>query len=341
MSSNPLRLKQLLDKYLKGNITHTELEEFWQLMSSLSENDLVDEEMSKFWSDPSLDKNSQADWEGVYSRLQQRMDDQQIDYARIIQPRRSIRPWVIAASFLFLLAVSFLLVLNPFEKNKKDAIVSSRSSFDLQVIRLPDGTAVTLNHNSKLDYPNTFNGKTREVYLYGEAFFDVKHDPLKPFIVHTGNVITRVLGTAFNIKAYDNEENIAVTVSRGKVQVQKNNEDKVFGLLVAGDQLTVDKKEDKALQTKVDVSGILQWKTKDLVFDDKTIDEASVIISNYFGVEIHFANESLRKCRFTASFNGSDDDLKQVLDVMTVLTGSTWTKDDKEIIWIGGKGCSD
>jgi transmembrane sensor len=67
---------------------------------------------------------------------------------------------------------------------------------------LPDGTTVVLNKKSKLSYPVEFTGSTREVFLTGEAFFDVAHNPSKPFKVHTGVFVTKVLGTAFSIKAY-------------------------------------------------------------------------------------------------------------------------------------------
>jgi len=339
MSSNPLRLKYLLGKYLQNTINKEELEEFWLLMSKLSDNDLVDMEIANLWNDPSLDKDRDVNWETVYDRLQQRMDDQDIDYAKVITMRsKKWKQFAVAALVIGLLIFSSFFLFRPSTKEKSIAI-SSQSSYDLQVIRLPDGTVVTLNHNSKLDYPGVFNNATREVYLYGEAFFDVKHDASKPFIVHTGNFITRVLGTAFNIKDYEGDKDMSVTVSKGKVQVQKNNTEKILGLLVAGDQLILNKKMGSILQQKVNVNEIINWKTKDMAFDNKTVDEASVIISNYFGIEIKFTDKKLRRCRFTANFRGGEDDLKQVMDVITELTNSTWKKDSKDIIWLDGKGC--
>jgi ferric-dicitrate binding protein FerR (iron transport regulator) len=85
-----------------------------------------------------------------------------------------------------------------------------------QLINLPDGSKVVLNANSKLEYPPGFSNNTREVYLDGEAYFDIAHDPGKPFIVHTGSISTRVLGTAFNINAYRSQQFVEVTVTRVK-----------------------------------------------------------------------------------------------------------------------------
>src|SRR5690606_2603405 len=74
-----------------------------------------------------------------------------------------------------------------------------------QLLLLPDGSTVLLNNNSSLDFPQQFTGDTREVILKGEAYFDIKPDASRPFIIHTGKVKTRVLGTAFNIRAYPEE----------------------------------------------------------------------------------------------------------------------------------------
>lgn len=91
-----------------------------------------------------------------------------------------------------------------------------------RTVRLPDGSTITLEANSRLKYPNRFSGKTREVELTGEAFFEVTPNPEKPFIVHTANIMATVLGTSFNVEAYP--KGIAkVVVATGRVKVQTVN----------------------------------------------------------------------------------------------------------------------
>src|SRR5439155_2315167 len=97
---------------------------------------------------------------------------------------------------------------------------------------LPDSTQVWLNAASSLEFPEAFQSGKREVYLVGEAFFDVKHAENRPFIIHTGNVTTRVVGTAFNIKGYPDQPDVIVSVKRGKVQVSKN--EKLVATLTVG-----------------------------------------------------------------------------------------------------------
>jgi ferric-dicitrate binding protein FerR (iron transport regulator) len=83
---------------------------------------------------------------------------------------------------------------------------------------------VWLNAASSLEFPDKFSGSKREVYLTGEAFFDVKHSDKSPFLIHTKNITTTVVGTAFNIKAYVNQKVIIVSVSRGKVKVSRDDQ---------------------------------------------------------------------------------------------------------------------
>jgi len=339
MSSNPLRLKQLLQKYLLNEISKDELNEFWKLMDELDEEDFVQEELMSLWNYTDRQENKEVEWNKIDERLQQRLEASNRNLEEfIIKPEKRIRRyWVAAASILLIFAISGFLFYKSQNKIKQQ-VLSTRSNFDLQVIQLPDGTSVTLNHNSRLDYPPIFDGTTRQVYLTGEAYFDVKHDPSKPFIVHSENLIVKVLGTAFNVRSYIQDSQVAVTVSRGKVQVQKSNE-LVLGMLGAGDQLLVNKSNEDVSKIKVDIDHILYWKKRELVFENITIDEAALTIGNYYGKKIRFLKEALRKCRFTARFSGEEEQLDEVLEVITTLTGTTWTVDSSDVILIDGKGC--
>lgn len=338
MSSDTQRVKYLLSQYFRKAITAEELREFWALVSGLSEEQLAELGADNLWNDPSLHTGNDVNWESVYNRLHQEMENNTLDYDRIIT-RKSVK-WkrlALAASVLVLIAAAtFMYFLKP---DRKDGlqVASSQHAHQFQVLRLPDGTVVTLNQQSRLEYPADFD-KTREVYLYGEAFFEVQHDPSRPFLVHTGNITTRVLGTSFNIKAYGDENDIAVAVSTGKVQVQQKDK-KVLGLLTAGDQLIIDRKKENVAISRVDVTDIGVWKTPDLYFDNMTVAEAVEVIGRHFNVEIELENKSLGRCRFTARFTGKDASIKQILDVITILTATGWEREGSNIIRINGKGC--
>ncbi len=204
-------------------------------------------------------------------------------------------------------------------------------------IKLQDGSTVVLNEGSTLNYPASFDGKaTREVVLIGEGFFDIQHDPQKPFIVHTGNLKTTVLGTAFNIKAYETEKIITVTVRRGKVKV--SDDQKVFGVITPNQQITFDKARKLVAQQSVDSRKNIAWLEHDIFFDDVTLAEGAEQLEERFGVTILFNNTRIKACRFTATFVKGEN-LEQVLQVICEFNGATYSKDEKGTIRIDGEGC--
>jgi ferric-dicitrate binding protein FerR (iron transport regulator) len=204
-----------------------------------------------------------------------------------------------------------------------------------QVIHLPDGSTVILNADSKLDYPAAFAGKYREVFLSGEGYFDIVRHSRMPFLVHTGNITTRVLGTAFNIKAYPADESIEVTVTHGKVQVEREN--KNMGLLTDSQQISFHKKTEEYIQKKVDTRLVVAWKPAEIRLDDVTMEEAAEKIGQRFNVLIEFANPAIKACCVTATFY-EDDMLNEIMTVICGVSQSNFSIHDDKII-IDGKGC--
>jgi transmembrane sensor len=138
-----------------------------------------------------------------------------------------IKPWflkmVAAAVIIGVCATGFLFLRNH-PGNKSAHLYSVRKQNQNLFIVLPDGSRAILSYGSKLSYASSFDGLAkRDVYLEGQAFFDIRHDDLKPFIVHTGKLETTVLGTAFNVKALKGDKTITVTVTRGRVKVTAIN----------------------------------------------------------------------------------------------------------------------
>ena len=222
-------------------------------------------------------------------------------------------------------------VLNP----KAEPVVNLTADDEHKKIKLPDGSIVILNQGSTLEFPADFSGSTREVVLKGEGYFDIKHNTEKPFIVHTGKINTIVLGTAFNIKAYDKENDVVVTVTRGKVMVK--NEDKMLGLIIPDQQIVFNKTQMKSSLAPVISSKMIEWQKKDLFFDDVTMDEATALLAKRFNIRITFANEESKDCRFTATFLKGES-LDEILQVITSFNHITYQKKSGEII-ISGKGC--
>lgn len=153
-------------------------------------------------------------------------DDTKLIYLRKKRRNRRLISLTIS-SFIVIFAVGWFWLTNKpaaavDKQTKQDPIVANNGSRSRSL--LPDGTTVWLNAGSKLHYENDFNGATREVRLEGEAFFDVVKQPERPFIVHTSGIDIRVLGTAFNVKSYPEDETVETTLYRGLVQVSRQED---------------------------------------------------------------------------------------------------------------------
>ena len=203
-------------------------------------------------------------------------------------------------------------------------------------IRLQDGSTVLLNEGSQLDYPAGFANNKREVTLSGEAYFDIRPDAKRPFIVHTGKINTTVLGTAFNIKAYPEQKQITVTVTRGKVKVGDNK--KTFGVIVPNESIAVNTEINSFRLERVNADEALTWKKQYLVLDDISLEEAAVLIGNRYHVNISFSKEALENCRISATFLNNEN-LEQVLTVVTGVVDADYTLQPNDEVIISGEGC--
>ena len=176
-------------------------------------------------------------------------------------------------------------------------------------LQLPDGTSVTLNADSKLIFPEAFGSRTREVYIQGEAFFDVKHDDDIPFIVHTGRADLKVLGTAFDVNTYGSEQ--TSTLVRGKLQVIGDNNSVV---LLPGEQSILEHGGTLHKQ-KVDTRLYTAWVSGDIFFDNASLEEITTVLSRTFGCEFSFQESGVKDIRLTIDMSKPDsivDVLRQI-----------------------------
>jgi transmembrane sensor len=245
-----------------------------------------------------------------------------------------LRTIAVAASIVIAACVGLYLVKNTLFSNnaviaKSESIPMSQATSYTRHFELSDGSTVILKAGSRLICPTKFAGKTREVTLEGEAYFDIHHIDTKPFIIHSGNVKTTVLGTAFNINA--NAKQIIVTVTRGKVRVDKG--DKELAILTkdeeiqcTGDESIVIKKEQTS------EAQALQWVQQDVVFDHVTMGEAIQNISKRYGVNITIEDELTAQTVLFTSFSGTES-LNEVLDVISgLLPGVSYSIDGNEVV---------
>lgn len=179
---------------------------------------------------------------------------------------------------------------------------------------LSDGTRVYLNAMSNFKYPVTFTGKTREVELSGEAYFEVKKDASKPFIVKTSAISIEVLGTSFNLNAYENTERVITTLVEGSVKINtfKTNESR---LLAPDEQAYSDLKSGTTNIKKVDVNLYTAWKNGNLTFYDSRLEDIMTTLTRWYSAEVIYGNSSVKDLRFSGSLDRYGD-IHQILDII-------------------------
>lgn len=207
--------------------------------------------------------------------------------------------WAVAASLVFLIGLSlfFYQSASAVENRQYATKLGERSK-----ITLSDGTQIWLNAGSLLKYPKDFKGDTREVYLTGEAFFDVAKDKKHPFIIHTDKMDTKVLGTSFNVQAYPDQTTQEVSVLTGRVNVKSTvTEENVY---VTPGQKVVFKSKNNKLQAFKDIpmNSISLWRKNIIVFEDTPLTEVVATINRNYNVAIEIKNKNLNTLKINGYF---------------------------------------
>ena len=204
-------------------------------------------------------------------------------------------------------------------------------------IVLPDSSILFLQANSTIQLLNGFGDGKREIALTGEAYFDVRHDAARPFIVHTGQIKTTVLGTAFNIKAWPGIKEVVVAVTRGKVRVEDN--DKTVATLTRDNQVTYSLKDRSVKERVVDANRVVSdWAKKDVVFESISFKDIAAILSKRYNVPIQISNEALTRCHVRTSFKGTES-LNEMLDLLCMAMNATYSINNQNEVTISGEGC--
>lgn len=208
--------------------------------------------------------------------------------------------------------------------------------------QLPDGSSVWLNPGSRLEYPREFAKEIREVTIEGEAFFDVFQDKNHPFIVKSGTLITRVIGTSFNVKAELSASIYEVAVVSGKVEVSAHDKSgkgqRVY--LLPSQKATYNTSSHQLSSVELPLRQVVaeSWQPVSLTFEDEKLSEVVKLLEHQFGVRIRIANPRLSDCRLKATFEKQR--LAEIIEMTTQMLDATYEMNEKEII-LDGSGCDD
>ena len=320
--------KDLFIKYLQGNCTETEFEQLlsWIKEASLKTSDrgMIQEVWNEF--EPEAGPVERMKYTRILDKIHHQININRNTNQFVIQKaatgNRILTIITRAAAILLLPVLSLLLYTNlsyrdRYGDNLNDLEVEAPAGSKMNIL-LGDGTKVWLNHGSKLKYPYRFEGENRKVFLTGEAYFEVAHNAEIPFIVGTNRLDVWATGTAFNVSAYPEDDNIETTLVEGKVILYERDNNKEIKALVTGQCLKLISERNAYTLDTVNTEKYTAWKDGLLVFKNEGVEGVAKKLARWYNVEVEIANVKVNEFTFTATF--MDETLPQVLELMTLAT---------------------
>ena len=195
------------------------------------------------------------------------------------------------------------------EIGKSTIVVPEKGEY---FVVLGDGTKVWINSGSELEFPNRFCGDIREVKVKGEAYFEVKRNPEKPFVVDIGGMQVNVLGTTFGIRAYADEREIRTTLVSGRVNVSAGKQ--VYELKPS-EQAVFDKQTEAVKVAAVDTELFVGWKDGRLVFDNCSLERILKDLGRWYSFEVFYATSAAKEIPFSLNIR-KHEKFAQVLELM-------------------------
>jgi len=333
--------QELLKRYKEGSCTLEEVQKINYWFAKISDEDLELNPLEK-------EEISQRLLSNIRHALPSARKQKNIRHSGFLMLK-------IAASLIIVILVTYLLLpSSPVTySNEVSQVVPSSDQIEhinntksILEILLPDSSSVELKPNSEISYAKKWDDQKREVHLKGEAFFEVVKDSKRPFYVYGGEVVTKVLGTSFSVKAAENAETIEVAVRTGKVSVYEDaqNTSSQNGTDASGVILTPNEKVEYYIKDNHWVTSLVEEpkalptanKAVDFVFSDTPISDIIKSIEGTYSIDVIMENDASHSCTFTGDVSMME--LYDILDVICKSTGTNYEVKGTKIL-ITGRAC--
>ena len=348
----------LLSKKLSGDATQVELEELHTILDqNPSLKFLYDGVMKPAQGQEDVSGHTQQAWalhfaKLIYATTGIQAQQQELKKKPATRVTKKVTYVLLAAACIIALLIGGNLLFTHYQNNDKPLVnnwyemVTPKAS--KSNLALPDGTKVTLNADSKISYGDGFGKGIREVLLDGEAYFDVKHDVTRPFIIKTGKADIRVLGTAFNVRNY-HDGIFETSLIRGKIEVTLNDRSKKKIILEPSQKIIIAdsvftrnsnlKPDANSLQYYTQIVPVIQkdssvaeisWLENRLVFYNEPLKEITNELARWFDVKVTFKSNASKNNRYTGIFDNSD--LEEIMRILKLSKNIEYSIKDKELI---------
>ena len=312
-----------------------------ELIEKYHDNTIMDTELKELSDWIKQDRQLQAWWEQEFLKTETTMNPIQCDklFVRIkgnIHTSRKktvhFTPWLWAAVILLPIFTAFFtyyLMNSPKQLPLTETpLIVRANKGEKATIELPDGTYVILNSASQLSYLNSFGQDTRKVKLSGEAYFKVAHDEKRAFIVEIGDLDIKVLGTSFNVSAYEDLEDITIVLLDGKVNLTTGEKSYI---MKPGDRIDYHKSTHRITTTEVYSTDYIEWAKGNLYFEKESLENILKMLSRIYNVEIRFDPQQFPNERLTGTIPSGS--IQNALNIL-VLTYPLYYEMDGTVIVI-------
>ncbi len=317
----------LITKYLNDELTKEEWEE---LKVWLNKNSTNKTSLNKLQSYLNVHDDEVENMKAmIWKELQEEAPAPNVD-----NKRHKINCWstYLKAAAILVVALGFVFLFystrqQPEAFSLVNIIEKSSPAGAKKTTRLPDNSIVTLNSDSKIAFPERFSDNERIVSLEGEAFFEVSHNPEKPFYVQLDGEVIKVLGTSFNVKSYPGDSMIYVSVATGKVSFTSATGKEA---VLASDQMvTYTDLSHEMIVSDVDKLESFGWKDRILYFRNKPFNEVISELERWYGVEIEVKGRFSHIGTFSGEFE--DETLETVLNGLSFVYQFDFSIDKKQV----------
>lgn len=298
---------KLIYKKLTGEISPEENIEFDKWLAESDENELLFRRMKDVWHDGPFTPRIKGQ-ENTYKIITGKIKDSRAysQDGKVREIQRRSYPWyriaVIIILFATVLSVFYLNQSSDEHQQASSSAITTKSNPAGQKTRinLPDGSICWLNSESEIQYQENFSDSARDIYLKGEAYFEVAKNEQKPFRVHTASMTVRAIGTVFNINSFPGGSVETVTLAEGRIAVEFENAS--YPEVMPGEAVEFNTQTKQSVKLQVDVDRHTCWKDGELVFDEDNLSGIILKMERWYGVEITVHGEIPKDLRFKGRF---------------------------------------
>jgi ferric-dicitrate binding protein FerR (iron transport regulator) len=317
----------LLKKQLAGKISRDEFLTLKELFLQTDEI-LLNSVLYDVWMDYSSARKYKS-FEEVKQHLRTIIQPQKAKSVKVDFRPKLLRWAAVVALMISSAAIAYLLTSRQVED--VSLVECAVPNGETRTVVLPDASKVTVNAGSMLIYPEKF-GKTRHIYLNGEAYFSVIHNPKQPFVVKTMDFDVEVMGTVFNVSSYIDDEKSTATLKSGEVKINfRDNSPSI--ILQPNEQLSFERKNHFIARNQVDVSNAIAWIKGNLVVQGNTLEEIARIIERKYGLHVYLNTSRYPNDRLTMKFS-NDESIDEFMSIMRLLLPNLRYKIEDKAVYI-------